>query len=139
MNDIDQLAHTDSLELLAMNYGEEPVVDSKPESIVTRESFMSMLIASRERQKKVVGRALVALYKRQTEDEKTSLQTKHDNSRGFSAPDAKSGTLCAKYFLRHGTLQDWQFANWMREEKGLPRIAKYVRQLNEIALAKAKA
>ena len=134
MTTIDQLTHTDSLEMLAMTAGEEPVIAR--EDIVTRESFMSMLIASRERQKKVVGRALVALMKRQTEDEKSSLQTKHENARGFSASDAKSGTLCARYFLKHGTLQDWQFANWMREEKSLPRIAKYVRQLNEIALEK---
>ena len=136
MTTIDQLAHTDSLEMLAMTYGEEPVIAR--EDIVTRESFMAMLAAGRDRQIKVVGRALVALMNRQTEDEKTGLQTKHDNSRGFSAPDAKSGTLCARYFLKHGTLQDWQFANWMRDERGIPRIAKYSRQLNEIALEKSK-
>jgi hypothetical protein len=104
--------------------------------IVTRESLLTLLNAPRERQIQVVGRALVALFRRQTEDERYNNVTKHDNSVGFSAPDAKSGTLCAKAFLKRGTLEDWQLAKWMRLENGRPRIVKYANQLNQIALEK---
>ncbi len=108
----------------------------KTKPIVTRQSLLTMLQADKERQIQVVGRALVALFRRQTEDERTANATKHDNSVGFSAPDAKSGTLSAKAFMKHGTLEDWQLAKWMRLENGRPRIVKYADQLNQIALEK---
>ena len=104
--------------------------------LVTRQSLLALLDAPRERQIQVVGRALVALLRRQTDDEAVSNVTKHDNSVGFSAPDAKSGTLCAKAFIKRGTLEEWQLAKWMRLENGRPRIVKYAAQLNEIALEK---
>jgi hypothetical protein len=82
---------------------------------------------------KFIGRALVALFNRQLEDEKSTNDTRHENSKGFSSSDAKSGTLTAKYFLKHKTLESWQVEKWTREERGRPRICKYARQLNEIA------
>jgi len=111
-----------------------------PTTIVTKQSLLAMLQASRERQAKVVGRALVALFHRQTDDEQVANSTKHENDLGFQHSDAKRGTITAKYFLKHGTLQDWQVEPWLAPQgrKGYPRIVKYSRQLNEIALAKSK-
>lgn len=91
----------------------------------------------RQRQIRVVGRALVALFNRQTEAEKQVNDTNEDNGVGFAGSDAKSGCLTAKYFLKYGTLLDWQLAKWLKPARaGLPRICKYHKQLNDIAIAK---
>lgn len=84
-----------------------------------------------------IGRALVVLLDRQTADEKQTAQTRHTNHRGFAQNDAKSGTLAAKSYLKHGKLEAWQVALWTRPWKGQPRIAKYWVQLDEAARAKA--
>ena len=42
-----------------------------------------------------VMRAIVRLFKLQTSDEISSAETKHENSVGFSAADAKAGTRMA--------------------------------------------
>jgi hypothetical protein len=49
---------------------------------------------------KAVYRALVVLYERQTEDEKSDETTKHDNGRGFNYRDAKFGSDLAQKCLR---------------------------------------
>lgn len=87
----------------------------------------------------MIGRALVVLLDRQTEDEKVSNDTKHTNNRGFTAFDAKAGSVGAKTFLKYGRLKRWQWEKWARPtgKKGYPRIAKYAKQLNEAAQAKA--
>lgn len=84
-----------------------------------------------------IGRALVALLARQTEDEKQTAHTKHTNYRGFAQNDAKSGTLSAKYYLKHNKLEPWQIAAWTRPWKGAPRLCKYWLQLDEVAKSKA--
>jgi hypothetical protein len=84
-----------------------------------------------------IGRALVALLDRQTADEKQSATTNHTNYRGFAQNDAKSGTLSAKYYLKHGKLESWQINAWTRPWKGMPRLCKYWLQLDEVAKAKA--
>lgn len=83
----------------------------------------------------MLGRALVALYERQTYDEQVNDTTKLDNNIGFSACDAKSGSKAARAFLESGRLTIWQIKAWTRPtgRKGLPRICRYSRQLNEIA------
>ena len=94
----------------------------------------------REKVANMVGRALVALFRRQTLDEQVSAHTRYDNDRGFTAADAESGTIGAKTFIRHGRFTaDWQWERWIKlNTKGIPRIAKYVRQLNEIAQERAQ-
>lgn len=107
--------------------------------IVTRESMIKMLEneALRER---VIGRALVALMKRQTEAERESNTTQNHNLRGFMPCDAKHGTISAKTFIKRKALIDFQVEHWMEPTaKGYPRIVKYVRQLNEIANEKVAA
>ena len=84
-----------------------------------------------------VGRALVVLFNRQTTDEKAANSTRLFNGRGFTSADARSGTITAKYFLKHKTLQQWQIDRWTkRERSGYSRLTKYWRQLDEAAAAK---
>lgn len=86
----------------------------------------------------IVGRALVALLKRQAAEEQVGNSTKFKNGAGFSKPDARIGCITAKYYLKHGNLLDWQLKIWvMPDKKGYPRICKYVNQLNQIANEKA--
>jgi len=107
-------------------------------NIVTRESLTEMLLnADADKRVHIIGRALVALLDRQTNEEKIVADARVFNQRGFSKPDAKSGTLGAKYYLKNKTLKDWHVEKWMREERGAPRIAKYWQQLNEVAERKA--
>jgi hypothetical protein len=87
----------------------------------------------------IVGRALVALFDRQTQDEKAVNDTNKLNTVGFSAADAKSGSLTAKFYLKHNRLEDWQVEKWTRLIKGYARLCKYARQLNDVAVRKAQA
>lgn len=82
----------------------------------------------------VIGRALVAIFYRQTEEEKASNSTSDENGIGFSANDARIGSIGAKYFMKHGTLTDKLLKSWIRiDRNGYPRICKYAKQLNNIA------
>lgn len=106
--------------------------------IVTRDTIRNMLRNdNRVYVEAVIGRALLALLDRQTEDEKRAADTRVWNAVGFSGADAKSGTLTAKFYAKHGKLLDWQVEKWTKPAKnGYPRLCKYAKQLNEIALEK---
>jgi len=106
---------------------------------VTRDSLQKMLDDADERKKQVIiGRALVAIFTRQTEMEKNVNGTHVTNNVGFSSADARSGSLTAKYFMKHGKLTEWQVNKWLSPIKtNYSRICKYARQLNEIAEEKA--
>ena len=111
------------------------------QTIVTHSSLTKMLFDSNaDRRAQIIGRALVALLKRQTQDERTANTTNVHNNRGFMSCDARSGSIGAKYFLKHGTLLDWQVEKWMKPTaSGTPRIVKYSKQLNEVANEKLAA
>jgi len=106
--------------------------------IVTRESVQRMLenkdplfVAA------VVGKALVVLLNNQTRDEAASNITTQHNGIGFTGADAFTGSVTAKYFLKHKTLLDWQVAKWTKPgKKGYARLSKYHKQLNEAAMAR---
>lgn len=83
---------------------------------------------------KAVGRALVALHRRQTEDEQGMLCTKHQNGRGFNQADGGKGSLDAMHFIRHGQLWRADIAFWRARQGNTTRIGKYAGQLLEIAL-----
>jgi len=108
--------------------------------LVTHDTIKHMLAnESRAYVEAVIGRALLALLDRQTEDEKVCNDTRVWNAVGFSGADAKSGSLTAKFYAKHGKLLDWQVDKWTEKSKnGYPRLCKYAKQLNEIALEKAK-
>lgn len=108
-------------------------------AIVTKQT-LNVLLNQADKAKKIqiVGRALVALFERQTDAEKSADATTNLNGIGFASSDARSGSLTAKSFLKNKTLLDWQLDRWMAPQRdGFPRICKYVKQLNEIAVAKA--
>lgn len=103
-------------------------------SLVTRESLIDLVTRGNEVSKEAVGRALVHLFNRQTKDEQITNDTRKHNEMGFTPQDARSGSITAKYFIKHRTLLDWQYEKWIESNaKGIPRIAKYWRQLNEVA------
>ena len=74
-----------------------------------------------------VERAILAIYNRQTADEKIARNTRYHNTVGFSAADAKTGTYLAKWLLS-GKHLDGKFL-----AKGRNIAIKYRRQLLEIA------
>lgn len=88
-----------------------------------REKVKLLLLSSN----KAVIRGVVAIYKRQTEDEKNSDATKHSNNMGFCANDASIMSLYAKQILEYGGLSDLQLKEARR------RIIRYTRQLAELA------
>ena len=106
--------------------------------IVTRDSLVALLAKNPER---VVGRALVAIFKAgQTESERSGNTAEVFNGVGFSGADARSASITAKYFIKHGKLLDWQVEQWTKPAKnGYPRLCKYAKQLDAIAQAKAAA
>ena len=108
----------------------------KVKQIVTRDTLRTMLRNPNPKYvEAVVGRALVALLQRQTADEQRANDTREHNGVGFSGCDGRSGTLTAKSFIKNGGLLDWQIKRWTKIAKnGYPRLAKYAKQLNEIAL-----
>lgn len=94
----------------------------------------------KENPNKVIGRALLAIYRNQTSREQSHASTMVQNGVGFSKPDARVGTIGARMFDSHGTLQEWVIKVWSTPAKdGFPRICKYAGQLQVIALAKKAA
>ncbi len=98
---------------------------------VTKEWLQVQLNINKE---KVIGRSLMAIYKRQTADEQSNQRTKFNNGIGFAKPDARIGGIGARQYMNGGKLEPWVIEIWMRLAKdGYPRICKYASQLNDIA------
>lgn len=108
-------------------------------TIITKDILQRMINeASPERKKKIVGRALVIVFNNQTRDERAVDHTMVHNGIGFTGADAHSGSLTAKSYLRHNTLQDWQLERWIKPDRtGYSRICKYHSQINQAAIKKA--
>jgi hypothetical protein len=93
------------------------------------------LLASNDR---AVGRALIVLRNRQTDDEQRSETTKYHNGRGFRPCHARMGTSMANFFERRQYLTEKQVNYWRaRMRDGKSRIEIYARQLLEEAEARA--
>ena len=109
--------------------------------IVTRVTLQEMLNRpNRAFVAAVIGRALVAIFRRQTEAEQATASTVEENGIGFAGCDARTGSLTAKYFIKHGTLLDWQIDAWTKVGKnGYSRLCKYHTQLNEVARVRTPA
>jgi hypothetical protein len=98
------------------------------------------IVALLARNDKAIGRALVVLNERQTQDEQRSQDTKYHNGIGFTGADARMGTSMAQFFAARGYLSPKQLAYWRKPNvRGVARIAKYAGQLLEIANQKAQA
>lgn len=109
--------------------------------IITKTGLQDMIWrADDERRMHLIGRALIVLFNFQTEDERDVNDTRHHNGMGFRGADARSGSITAKYYIKHKRLLDWQIDMWMKpNKKGDMRIAKYHKQLNVAANKKAAA
>ena len=102
--------------------------------IVTRESLHNLVTRGDDVAMHAIGRALVHLFRRQTEVEQESNETNVNNSVGFTGMDGRSGCITAKYYLKHRKLLDWQVERWTRlNAKGCARLAKYWKQIDEEA------
>lgn len=103
--------------------------------IVTREKLENLITGPRAME--AIGKALIGLYNRQTADEQQRETTTHENGVGFTGVDGKIGASMAKFYMRTGVLSQKQIAFWQkRDRRGITRIGKYHRQLNEIAVEK---
>lgn len=115
--------------------------------LVTKDSLREMLDEEkygREYVEKVIGQALVAMLKRQTRDEQEQNTTNTENGVGFTGADAHGASITAKYFIKWKTLggldrkHKWRGDKWLEVKgNGYPRLCKYAKQLNEIAIEKA--
>jgi len=82
-----------------------------------------------DRSLEAVERAVVAIYRRQTEDEKEAYETKHQNRVGFAACHAGLGTYYAKWILSGKHLTG------SHVERARRMVRHYAGQLHQIALA----
>jgi hypothetical protein len=104
---------------------------------VTRATLTELISRRDQVAVHAIGRALVHLLNRQTREEQTANSTRVLNCRGFTSADARQGSIHARYWLKHQTLQEWQVAYWRKpDRRGTPRLAKYWRQLAEEAKRK---
>lgn len=101
---------------------------------LTKTTMMNLLHDKRPGfRQAVIGRALVRIFKFQTESEKVTNHTQNDNGVGFAGCDARQGSIAAKTFIKRNELMDFQIEYWMKPSStGFPRICKYVGQLNRI-------
>jgi len=106
--------------------------------IVTKDSLQAMLNDSNSTKvMHVVGRALLAIFARQTKDEQAVNVTKEHNNIGFAGCDARSGSISAKYYIKHHRLEGWMVEKWLKTGKNnYSRISKYHSQLNQVAIDK---
>ena len=104
----------------------------------TRDMFVELITRDNEISMHAIGRALVHLFKRQTEAEQEYNTTAEHNLRGFTPADARVGSITAKYYIKHKRLLDWQIAQWLKPNaKGRLRLEKYHRQILEEVERKA--
>lgn len=80
---------------------------------------------------KAVERAVIAIYDRQTHDEKATEATRHNNGRGFRANHVSKGSYYARWCLDGWHLTGHHLAN----ARGL--ALHYTQQLADVANAKA--
>jgi hypothetical protein len=80
----------------------EVAPSTKAPSQWTREAILALL----DRSDEAVRKAVVAIYRRQTADEKASHTTNHQNGQGFNGTDATFGTSLAEQILGLGL--DWK-------------------------------
>lgn len=110
----------------------------KTVKLVTKDSMVELLSDPNKKFiEAVIGRAILALYNRQTASEQNSHITKEANGIGFTSYDAEIGSKTAECWKNKGTLEFWMVRYWTKKGKaGFPAVSRYHKQLNEIALEK---
>ena len=91
------------------------------------------IIALLARNPLAVEAAMVALYQRQTEDERSGNVTRHSNGRGFNYHHAERGSYYARWVLSGKHLT----GNHLSAARAMATF--YARQLGEIAESKKQA
>lgn len=81
---------------------------------------------------RAVERAMVAIYDRQTQDEKQVSDTRHTNRRGFTAAHAKRGSYFARWVLGGRRLSGHHL------DRARQIALHYTAQLAEVANVKAQ-
>lgn len=76
---------------------------------------------------KAVVRGLVRIYEKQTDDEKKTEMTTHENGVGFNGSDSRFLSKLACFYIKHGYLSEKQLSIVRK------RILKYAGQLTKIA------
>lgn len=105
--------------------------------IVTKDRLEYLLQKNPTTRMQTIGQALVVLYNNQTASEQSTNATRLTNGEGFTQADARSGSIGARFYLAKGRLDDWAVEKWMkRDARGVRRISKYWRQLDDAAKAK---
>lgn len=102
---------------------EAPIIMKDAKKLYKVEDIKKMLESSHT----AIIKGLIAIYNKQTEDEKREDQTKHSNGIGFSGCDAKILGNMAKYAIAKGGLTEKQLAYVKK------KIFKYAGQLTKIA------
>lgn len=109
-------------------------MEAQNKPVITKEWLANKI---KENPERVVGRALVAIFRNQTRAEQSSQATMVQNGIGFAKPDARVGSIGARQFEAKSKLQEWVVRIWCLPAKdGYPRICKYANQLQAIAEAK---
>lgn len=99
----------------------------------TKDQIVEML-ATRD---VAIGRALVALYNRQTIDEQSNQVTTKQNGAGFRPCDAFVGSSMAQFYQKNGYITQKQAAYWRKPMKnGQMKITIYANQLLVVASEK---
>lgn len=96
---------------------------------VWTEETITALLNSNDR---AVEKAILAIYNRQTEDEKSAQTTRHSNNVGFSGADASTGTYYAQWIKRGNHLTGKHL------DRARKMAVKYRKQLLTIAQNKAQ-
>lgn len=92
----------------------------------TKEDIVELLTNSDA----AVGRALVRIRERQTQDEQNDKTTRYKNGKGFRPCHARMGVEMAEFYSARGYLTEKQARYWrVRDKTGTMRIAIYANQL----------
>lgn len=109
-------------------------MEAQNKPVITKEWLANKI---KENPERVIGRALVAIFRNQTKHEQSNYVTFVPNGIGFAKPDARVGSIGARQYEAKSRLQDWVVRIWSLPAKdGYPRICKYAGQLQAIAEAK---
>lgn len=113
----------------------------KTEKIITKEKLVRWLVNGTHTKSplKVMEWVIFHINSLQEPAEQQRKETAFDNGVGWTQGDARVGTLTAEAIAKYGAMQEWQLKMWASlNSKGEPRLAKYHKQLNDIAINKRK-
>jgi hypothetical protein len=96
-------------------------------NVEMRRTLLSQLASN----SRLVERAIIVLYERQTADEQSSSTTVHHNGKGFSAWSAERGSYYARW------IQSGKHLTGVHLQRARHIAQRHVRQLVELAQQKA--